>query len=74
MATIADGVLDVGGVKVLIPGWTDIGVYVRRVSSDLRVAEVLLATHDGYAQEELDMQNEEAERYPLGSEEYWHDG
>jgi hypothetical protein len=31
----------------------------------------MIAQHDGYAQEELDDENEEAERYPLGPKEYW---
>ena len=49
----------------------DIPVYVRRGSIDLRVIEVLIARHDGYAQEGLDDENKEAERYPLGPKEYW---
>lgn len=70
MAHTVGGVLDVGGVKVRL-GRSDIGVYVRRLSTDLRVVEVLMATHDGLAQELLDQQNMEAERYPLGPKEYW---
>jgi len=69
-AEVVDGVLDIGGVKVQ---WDrkDASVYVRRRNSDLSVIEVHLAQHDGLNQEELDRQNEEAERYPLGAKEYW---
>ena len=49
----------------------DIPVYVRRGSIDLRVIEVLIARHDGLAEEELEYQNEQAEIYPLGPKEYW---
>ena len=70
-----NGIMDVGGIK--IPWHTktdrDIPVFVRRNSMDLSVIEVVMATHDGYSQEELDSQNEEAERYPLGAEAYWED-
>ncbi len=33
--------------------------------------EVLVAFHDGLEQEELDAQNAEAERFPLGDKAYW---
>lgn len=71
-----DGILDIGGIKVRVDhfdGWREgsVGVYVRRQSSDLSVMEIALAGHDGLAQEELDAQNEEADRYPLGPKEYW---
>jgi hypothetical protein len=49
----------------------DIPVYVRRGSIDLRVIEVLIARHDGLAEEELEYQNKQAEIYPLGPKEYW---
>ena len=49
----------------------DIPVYVRRGSIDLRIIEVLIARHDGLAEEELEYQNEQAEIYPLGPKEYW---
>ena len=68
-AQVIDGFIDVGGVKV--PWVCRADVYVRRRSTDLRVEEILLAQHDGLAQEELDQENEEAERYPLGPKEYW---
>lgn len=48
-----------------------VGVYVRRASDDLSVIEIHMARHDGLAQEELDRENAEAERYPLGPKEYW---
>lgn len=77
-ANIVDDVIDVGGLKIplgLTP-WKgylppSIGVYLRRDSTDLSVMEIHIARHDGYAQEELDQQNDEAERYPLGPKEYW---
>jgi hypothetical protein len=70
MAKCVDGVLDVGGVKIDL-GWPDIGVYVRRVSTDLRICEVIMTTHDGLAQEVLDRQNDEAAHHPQGPKEYW---
>lgn len=48
-----------------------VGVYVRRFSDDLSIAEIHMARHDGLAQEELDHENAEAARYPLGPKEYW---
>lgn len=65
-----DGFLDIGGVQI---AWDrgNVGVYVRRRSSDLSVIEIAIASHDGLAQEELDVENAEAERYPLGKKEYW---
>jgi hypothetical protein len=72
VAEVIDGVLTVGGVDIPIgKPIRDLPVYVRRDSSDLSVMEVLMARHDGYAQEELDAQNDAAERYPLGPKEYW---
>jgi hypothetical protein len=56
------------------PGWWQDGcvnVYVRRFANDLSICEILIAQHDGYAQEELDYENEQAEIYPLGPKEYW---
>jgi hypothetical protein len=78
-----DGMLTIGtGDKVVklylnkgnMPRWWQdecVDVYVRRFADDLSICEILIAQHDGYAQEELDMENEEAERYPLGPKEYW---
>lgn len=67
----ADGFLDVGGVKVPVPvGHGEVPACVRRSSSDRSVVEVLVAFHDGPAQEELDARNAEAERHPSGPEEY----
>lgn len=65
-----DGYLDIGGVKILAP-WGTVGVYVLRSSDDLSVIEIHMARHDGLAQEELDRENAEAERYPLGPKAYW---
>lgn len=71
-ATAVDGVLDIGGVKIDLGNWIGpIAVYVRRSSKDLSVIEIALARHDGLAQEQLDEQNAEAERYPGGPKEYW---
>ena len=74
MAEEKDGVLNVGGLEVNTGGWWntgDIAVYVRRNSQNLQVIEVVMAKHDGLSQEELDSQNDEAARYPLGAKEYW---
>lgn len=73
-AQIVDNAITVGGFKVPLGRATkaeSVGVYVRRMSTDLSVIEVSLAFHDGLAQEELDQQNAEASRYPLGDKEYW---
>lgn len=72
-AKTVNGILDIGGVKVHAPWWNDgmIHVYVRRSSKDLSVMEIHMTRHDGLAQEELDRQNDEAGRYPLGPKEYW---
>jgi hypothetical protein len=53
--------------------WKDecVDVYVRRLSSDLSICEILIAQHDGYVVEELDNEKDEAERYPLGPKEYY---
>ncbi len=76
MAKESDGVLNIGGLEVRTGGWwndENIAVYVRRSSHNLQAIEIVMAKHDGYSQEELDSQNEEAERYPLGAEAYWED-
>ena len=53
--------------------WKDncVDVYVRRFSHDLSICEIMIAQHDGYAHEEAQMEDYEAERYPLGPKEYW---
>lgn len=74
-AKTEDGILNIGGLEINVGQWArrgEIGVYVRRDSEDLSIMEIHLARHDGLAQEELDRQNEEAERYPLGPKAYWH--
>jgi hypothetical protein len=73
LAQVTDDYLDVGGLRIKMDwrGCSNVPVFVRRNSDDLSVAEVILAHHDGYAQEELDAQNAEANRYPLGKKEYW---
>ena len=56
------------------PGWWRDGfvdVYVRRFAQDLSIYEIMIAQHDGYAHEESQMEDYEAERYPLGPKEYW---
>jgi len=72
IAKAENDILNVGGVEIPMGGrWSDAPVYVRRSSRDLSVVEVAIAHHDGLAQEELDHQTEEADRYPLGPKEYW---
>ncbi len=72
MARLDDGVLDVGGVKLRLPvGYPSVAVFVRRYTDDLTVAEISVDLHGSLAEEELDAENEEASRYPLGPKEYW---
>jgi len=58
-----------------VHGYNPAGVYVRRISGKMEgisVAEIIISSvGDGYAQEELDAENEEASRYPLGPKEFW---
>jgi prophage maintenance system killer protein len=58
-----------------IHGYNPAAVYVRRLSGKtegLSISEVIISVvGDGYAQEELDAENAEAARYPLGPKEYW---
>lgn len=58
-----------------IHGYNPASVFVRRVSGKtegISVTEVVISViGDGYAQEELDVENMEAERYPLGPKECW---
>ena len=58
-----------------VHGYNPAAVYVRRISgkiAGISVAEIIIsAVGDGYAQEELDAENAEAARYPLGPKEYW---
>lgn len=68
-AEVSNGMLDIGGVSV--PWHHPASIYVRRVSNNLSIAEIHIVDHDGMAQEMLDAQNEEADRYPLGPKEYW---
>jgi death on curing protein len=72
----SDHTIEVGDLKIHdVHGYNPAGVYVRRISGKtdgISVAEIIIsAVGDGYAQEELDAQNAEAERYPLGIKEYW---
>ena len=46
-------------------------VFVRRISDDLSVYQIVISRGDGLFQEVLDGQNFEADRYPLGPKEYW---
>jgi death-on-curing protein len=58
-----------------VHGYNPAGIYVRRVSGKtdgISVAEIIVTVvGDEYAQEELDSENTEAERYPLGPKEFW---
>ena len=72
LATLTDGVLDIGGVEARFNvGWPNLAVYLRRDARDFSVVEVELAIHDGLEEEELEMLNMDAERYPLRPKEYW---
>jgi death on curing protein len=71
-----DNAVQLGDIRISdVHGFNPAGVYVRRVSGKtggLSVAEIIISVvGDGYAQEELDVENEEAARYPLGAKEYW---
>lgn len=58
-----------------VHGFNPAGVYLRRISGkteSISVAEIIISVvGDGYAQEELDAENAEVDRYPLGPKEYW---
>ena len=58
-----------------VHGYNPAAVYVRRLSGKtegLSISEIIISVvGDGYAQEELDAENAEAARYPLGPKEYW---
>ncbi len=71
-----DHTVNIGDVVVRdVHGYNPAGVYVRRVSGKtdgISVAEIIVTVvGDGYAQEELDAENAEAERHPLGPKEFW---
>jgi prophage maintenance system killer protein len=58
-----------------IHGYNPAAVYVRRLSGKtegLSISEIIISVvGDGYAQKEVDAENAEAARYPLGPKEYW---
>lgn len=58
-----------------VHGYNPASIYVRRVSGKvdgMSVGEIIISVvGDASAQEELDAQNEEANRHPLGPKEYW---
>lgn len=71
-----DDTIEVGGLIVRdVHGYNPASVYVRRISGKtegISIAEIIISVvGDGLAQEELDIENAEAERYPLGAKEYW---
>jgi hypothetical protein len=71
-----DNAVQLGDLTVRdVHGYNPAGVYVRRVSGKtdgISVAEIIISVvGDSYAQEELDAENAEAERYPLGPKEFW---
>jgi death-on-curing protein len=71
-----DGTIAIGELTIRdVHGYNPAGVYVRRISGKtdgISVAEIIISVvGDGYAQEELDAENDEAERYPLGPKEFW---
>jgi len=66
----------VGGIEIGdVHGYNPAAIYVRRISGKVEgisVAEIIISmVGDAYAQEELDAENAEANRYPLGPKEYW---
>jgi death-on-curing protein len=68
--------IDLGDLTITdVSGFNPAGVYVRRISGKtegISVAEIIISVvGDRYAQEQLDAENAEAGRYPLGSKEYW---
>lgn len=72
----SDNTVEVGNLIIRdVHGYNPAGVYVRRISGKtdgISVAEIIIsAVGDAYAQEELDAENAEAERYPLGIKEFW---
>ncbi len=72
----ADHAIDIGDLTVHdVHGYNPAGVYVRRISGKaegISVAEIIISVAgDAHAQEELDAENAEAERYPLGVKEFW---
>ena len=72
----ADHTVTIGDLVIHdVHGYNPAGVYVRRISGKtegISVAEIIIsAVGDGYDQEELDAENAEAERYPLGVKEFW---
>jgi len=58
-----------------VHGYNPAGLYLRGISGKtqgISVAEIIISVvGDGHAQEELDAENAEVERYPLGAKEYW---
>lgn len=71
-----DGLIRLGDLTIAdVHGYNPAGVYVRRITGKtegVSVAEIIISVvGDGYAQEELDAENEEALRYPLGVKEFW---
>jgi hypothetical protein len=67
---VVDGHFTIGNLSI---PWSqaDVQIYVRRFDDDQSIAEVLIARHDGLAQEELEQQNYEASIAPEGPKEYW---
>jgi death-on-curing protein len=72
----SENTIQIGDIIVRdIHGYNPAGVYVRRISGKTKgisVAEIIVTVvGDGYAQEELEAENAEADRYPLGPKEFW---
>jgi death on curing protein len=68
--------IQVGDVVVRdVHGYNPAAVYVRRISGKtegISIAQIVISViGDGLAQEELDAENMEAARYPLGRKEFW---
>lgn len=58
-----------------VHGFNPAGVYVRRIggkTEGISVAQIVISVvGDAYAEEQLNAENAEADRYPLGPKEYW---
>lgn len=68
--------VELGDLRITgVHGFNPASVYLRRISGKvdgISVAEIIISVvGDGLAQEELDEENAEAQRYPLGPKEYW---
>ncbi|MGH9076528.1 MAG: hypothetical protein ACRDY0_03610 [Acidimicrobiales bacterium] len=66
MAHAPARLLAIGDLKVSVRSG-QLAAHIRQLASDLSIAAVELAAHHGPGQEELDLHNEQAQRYPQGA-------